>query len=31
MIRHETINKDNSKSIFLKLKDECHLLSDEDF
>ncbi|CAD8171334.1 unnamed protein product [Paramecium pentaurelia] len=31
MIRHETINKDNSKSIFLKLKEECHLLSDEDF
>ncbi|CAK69145.1 unnamed protein product (macronuclear) [Paramecium tetraurelia] len=31
MVQQETINKDNSKSIFLKLKDEFHLLSDEDF
>ncbi|CAD8213982.1 unnamed protein product [Paramecium octaurelia] len=31
MVRQETINKDNSKSIFLKLKEEYHLLSDEDF
>ncbi|CAD8085699.1 unnamed protein product [Paramecium sonneborni] len=31
ILRQETINKDNSKSIFLKLKDESYILSDEDF
>ncbi|CAD8077195.1 unnamed protein product [Paramecium primaurelia] len=31
MVRQETINKDNSKSIYLNLKDDFHLLNDEDF